>query len=82
MFVLSAFMSYGVAVLTSTGQFAKRVCACRFFSSWNKTTPLKTADTPQNTLYPVAKEISFRVVCVVCWGQGVDEVWCMLRQFL
>ena len=74
-------MSHGVAVLTSTGEFAKRVFACRFFSA-RTTTPLRTADTQRNTLNPVAKEGTFRLVCVVCWGQGVDEVRCILRQFL
>ena len=82
MFVPFSFVSCGVAVLISTGQFAKRFFACQIFFSSNEITPLKTADTQRNTLHPVAKEIIFRVVCVVCWGQGIDEVWCMLRQFL
>ena len=82
MFLPFSFVSCGVAVLMSTGQFAKRVFACQFFFSPNESTPLRTADTQRNTLNPVAKIRFFRVVCVVCWGQGVDEVWCMLRQFL
>ena len=66
MFVLFTFMSCGVAVLTSTGQFAMRVFACLFSFSSNETTPLRTADTQRNTLTPVAKEGISRVVCVVC----------------
>ena len=54
----------------------------RFFSTANVTTPLKIVDTGRNTLNPVVTEWIVRVVCVVCWGQGLDEVWCMLRQFL
>ena len=66
----------------STGQFAKRFFACQIVFSPNEITPLRTADTERNTLNPVAKESIFRVVCVVCWGQGVGDVRCMLRQFL
>ena len=62
------------------------VCETRprlsIFFSPNETTPLRTANTQRNTLNTVAKEMIVRIVCVVCWGQGVDEVWCMLRQFL
>ena len=58
------------------------VCETRFrlsfFSRSNKTTPLRTADTEWNTLNPVAKRTSR----IVCGRQGIDEVWCMLRQFL
>ena len=82
MFVLFAFMSCGVAVLTSTGQFAMLVFACRYFFSPNESTPLRTADTERNTPNPVAKENISLVIFAVCWSQGVDEVWCMLRQFL
>ena len=82
MFLPFSFSSYGVAVLTTTGQFAKRVFACRYFFSPNESTPLETTDTERNTLNPVAKESIVRLVCVVCWDQGIDEVWCMLRQFL
>ena len=28
-------------------------------------------------LNPVANERIYRVICVLCWVQGVDEVWCM-----
>ena len=64
-----------MAVLTTTGQFEKRVFACLFFFSPNETTPLITANAKRKTLNPVAEERSYLVVCVVCWGQGVDEVW-------
>ena len=82
MFVPFSFVSCGVAVLMSTGQFAKRFFACQIFFSPNEITPLRTAYTERNTLNPVSKDAIFRLVCAVCWGQGVGEVWCMLRQFL
>ena len=75
-------MSCGVEVLTSTGQFVERVFACRLYYSSNETTHLRTDDTERNTLNPIAKTNMFRVVHVVFGGQGVDEVWCMLRQYL
>ena len=57
----------------STGQFAKRGFAPRFFCTANETTPLRTADTERNTLNPVVTERIVSLVCVVCWCQGLDE---------
>ena len=71
-----------MAVLTSSGQFAARVFALRIFFRYNVGHPLRTADTERETLDPVAIERIVSVVRVVCWDQGLDEVWCTLRQLL
>ena len=76
------FLCRGVAVLTSSGQFAARVFALRFFFTYNVGHPHRAADTERETLDPVATERIVSVVFVVCWGQGLDEVWCTLRQLL
>ena len=75
-------MCRGVAVLASSGQFAARVFALRFFFTANVVHPLRTADTERKTLDPVVIERIVSAVCVVCRCQGLDEVWCMLRQLL
>ena len=69
-------MCRAVAVLTNSGQFAARVFARRFFFTYNVGHPLRTADTEQEMLDPVAIDSIVSVVLVVCWGQGLDEVWC------
>ena len=70
----------GVAVLTSTGQFAKRAFALRIFFTANENTPLRTADMERKTLHSLEIEIIFSVLCVFCWRQGLHELWCILRQ--
>ena len=68
-----------MAVLTSSGQFAARVFAARFFYTANVGHPLRTADTERKTPNTVVIENIVSLFRFVCWFQGLDEVWCMLR---
>ena len=66
-------------VLMSSGQLAPCGFASSILCAAHESHPLRTADTEQKILSPVATERIVSAVRFVCWGQGLDEVSCMLR---